>query len=81
MLKSTCQNKKYAEEVIEECATAWKNLVSGNVPDSKGISLVNTTLKNSTAFVTDAGIPEASPKPAAPIDKSVDKWFFISGSA
>ncbi|KAG7691924.1 hypothetical protein KL930_002836 [Ogataea haglerorum] len=72
-----CKNKKYAEEVIAECNNAWKKLVAGE-STVKDIELTNTTLNNS-ATTADAGIPAADPKPAAPIDKSIDKWFFISG--
>ncbi|QPG73805.1 Inorganic pyrophosphatase [Brettanomyces nanus] len=76
-----CKNKKYAEAVIEECSQAWKALISGKSKDDKGISLANTTLSNSITYTTDANIPKASPLAPAPIDKSIDKWFFISGSA
>ncbi|ESW95978.1 hypothetical protein KL918_003538 [Ogataea parapolymorpha] len=72
-----CKNKKYAEEVIAECNNAWKKLIAGE-STVKDIELTNTTLNNS-ATTADAGIPAADPKPAAPIDKSIDKWFFISG--
>ncbi|KAG7808755.1 hypothetical protein KL921_003837 [Ogataea angusta] len=72
-----CKNKKYAEEVIAECNNAWKKLIAGE-STVKDIELTNTTLSNS-ATTADAGIPAADPKPAAPVDKSIDKWFFISG--
>ncbi|KAG7880163.1 hypothetical protein KL905_002832 [Ogataea polymorpha] len=72
-----CKNKKYAEEVIAECNNSWKKLIAGE-SSVKDIELTNTTLNNS-ATTADAGIPAADPKPAAPIDKSIDKWFFISG--
>ncbi|OWB57444.1 hypothetical protein B5S28_g3388 [[Candida] boidinii] len=77
-----CKNKKYADEIIEECNVAWKSLIGGSV-DPKGIELTNSTLTNSASYSTAAAeaIPAANPLPAAPIDKSVDKWFFISGSA
>lgn len=74
-----CKNKKYADEVISECAEAWEKLISGASPAGE-IDLTNTTLTNSAAFAQSADVPEASPEPAAPIDKSVDKWFFISGA-
>lgn len=77
-----CKNKKYAEEVIGECAEAWDKLIKGEAADSKGIDLTNTTLTSSPTYseVAVQEIPAASPAPAAPIDKSVDKWFFISGA-
>jgi len=30
-----CKNKKYAMEVIKECADAWEKLVSGKTPAGK----------------------------------------------
>ncbi|ODV94922.1 hypothetical protein PACTADRAFT_3808 [Pachysolen tannophilus NRRL Y-2460] len=77
-----CKNKKYAEEVIAECREAWENLIAGKV-DSKGIDLSNTTLQNTPSYSSAVAneIPKASPLPPAPIDKSIDKWFFISGAA
>lgn len=77
-----CKNKKYAEDVVNECRESWETLIKGQATDSKGISLTNTTL-SSTGFYSEAAskeVPAASPKPAAPVDKSVDKWFFISGA-
>mgnify|MGYP003365575310 FL=1 len=76
-----CKNKKYAEDVIEDCSNAWKLLISGKSKDDKGISLANTTLTGTPTYTAQANIPPAHPLPDAPIDKSVDKWFFISGSA
>lgn len=77
-----CKNKKYAEEIINECSEAWEKLIKGETADSKGISLDNTTLSSTQTFSEAAasGVPPASVQPAAPIDKSVDKWFFISGA-
>lgn len=77
------KNKKYALDVIRETNESWKQLMAGKAADSKGISLINTTLKDSASFSAAAAneIPAASPLPDAPIDKSIDKWFFISGSA
>ncbi|KAK7205178.1 inorganic pyrophosphatase [Myxozyma melibiosi] len=76
-----CRNKKYALEVIRETAEAWKRLVEGKV-DGKGISLTNTTLAD-TAGYTDAAtlsIPAGENLPPAPIDSSIDKWFFLAGA-
>jgi len=77
-----CKNKKYAEEIINECSEAWEKLIKGETADSKGISLDNTTLSSTQTFseAAPSGFPPASVQPAAPIDKSVDKWFFISGA-
>ncbi|ODQ66827.1 inorganic pyrophosphatase [Nadsonia fulvescens var. elongata DSM 6958] len=72
-----CKNKKYALDVIRECNEAWKSLIEGKSSDDKGISLVNTTL--STATTVD--IPAGEKLAPAPIDQSIDKWFFISGAS
>ena len=65
-----------------ECAEAWEKLIKGESVDSKGIDLTNTTLSSTPSYSDAAAqeIPSASPAPAAPIDKSIDKWFFISGA-
>ncbi len=77
------KNKKYAEEVIRECNEAWEKLISGKSIDSKGIDLTNTTLDTTPTFSDSESlsIPENQGLPPAPIDKSVDKWFFISGAS
>lgn len=77
------KNRKYALDIIRETHESWKKLVEGKSPDPKGISLSNTSV-TSSQFCSDVAataIPEASAKPDAPVDKSIDKWFFISGSA
>lgn len=76
-----CKNKKYAEEVIAECSDSWKKLIENKVADNKGVVLTNSTLADTASYNPSVVVPEAAPLPAAPIDKSVDKWFFISGSA
>lgn len=78
-----CKNKKYAEEVIRECADAWDRLITGATP-SGGVSTANVTNENSKDLVGRdalAQIPAGENKAPAPIDGSVDKWFFISGAA
>ncbi|CAR25306.1 inorganic diphosphatase IPP1 [Lachancea thermotolerans CBS 6340] len=76
------KNKKYALDVIRECSDAWKNLIQGK-SDVKGIELTNTTLSGTSTYSPSAGsaVAAAEQKEDAPVDKSVDKWFFISGSA
>lgn len=73
------KNKAYANEVIRECAEAWERLEAGKV-DAKSTSLANTTLHNQST-VSASDVPPASPKPDAPIDPSIDKWFYISGAS
>lgn len=78
-----CKNKKYAEDVIRECSDAWQRLITGKSQPG-GISLANLTNDASPARISPS---ETSKVPAdqklapAPIDGSVDKWFFISGAA
>lgn len=76
-----CKNKKYADEVIRECEEAWETLIAGKASDDKGIQLENTTLENSPTFTASASIPEAQNLAPAPIDQSIDKWFYISGAS
>lgn len=75
-----CKNKKYADEVVGECRSAWELLIAGSAP-AGDIALANSTLTSTPSYSLQAAaeVPLASPAPAQPIDKSVDKWFFISG--
>ncbi|CAL9735547.1 inorganic pyrophosphatase, mitochondrial [Monosporozyma servazzii] len=77
------KNKKYALDVIRETNEAWKQLIAGKSSDSKDIVLTNTTLKDTPSYSATAAAetPASAPLADAPIDKSIDKWFFISGSA
>ncbi|KAH8694045.1 inorganic pyrophosphatase [Talaromyces proteolyticus] len=78
-----CKNKKYALDVVRECADAWEKLVTGASPKGD-ISLANVTNEISPDRVDKAAlskIPAGENLPPAPIDGSVDKWFFISGAA
>ncbi|ANB14424.1 inorganic diphosphatase IPP1 [Sugiyamaella lignohabitans] len=69
-----CKNKKYAEDVIRECAEAWEKLVAGKV-DPKGIELSTAESEAASAVATGENLPPA------PIDASIDKWFFIAGAS
>jgi len=78
-----CKNKKYAMDVIRECAEAWEKLITGKA-DPNSISLSNLTVSHSSHRVDPSQIPPIPANenpPAASIDPSVDKWFFISGAA
>ncbi|EYE99246.1 inorganic diphosphatase IPP1 [Aspergillus ruber CBS 135680] len=78
-----CKNKKYALDVVRECADAWEKLISGKSPKGD-ISLTNTTVEASGDRADQgalASIPKGQDLPPAPIDSTVDKWFFISGAA
>ncbi|OZJ06844.1 Inorganic pyrophosphatase [Bifiguratus adelaidae] len=82
------RNKKYAQDVVTECHEAWKRLITGAIPrssDKYDIQLANVAVESSpyrvgTEDATYRAIPAASSLPPAPIDASVDKWFFISGT-
>jgi inorganic pyrophosphatase len=92
-----CKNKKYAMEIVRECAEAWEKLATGKTP-KEDLSLyvpiaqylmisadnirANTTVAHSPDR-TDASqlnIPQGENKAPAPIDPSIDKWFYISGA-
>jgi inorganic pyrophosphatase len=78
-----CKNKKYAMDVIRECAEAWDRLITGKTARGD-ISLTNLTVKNSPARITPEqlpAIPQNQELAPGPIDPSIDKWFFISGAA
>lgn len=78
-----CKNKKYAIDVIRECAEAWDKLITGK-SDPNSISLTNLTVKHSQSYIDIQQlppIPAGENLPPAPIDPSIDKWFFISGAA
>jgi len=78
-----CKNKKYAEEVIRECSDAWERLVTGKTQRGE-INLANVTNQASPDRVGKdqvSKIPRGEDRQPAPIDGSVDKWFFISGAA
>ena len=78
-----CKNKKYAEEIIRECSDAWERLITGKQKPGD-ISLANATNQSSPDLVDKSSlskIPRGTNEAPAPIDGSVDKWFFISGAA
>lgn len=77
-----CKNKKYAQEVINECSEAWQRLIAGKA-DAGEIDLANTTLSNTASFSEAAAqsVPAEHKLAAAPVDKSIDKWFYISGNS
>ncbi|KAJ6031181.1 hypothetical protein N7540_001913 [Penicillium herquei] len=79
-----CKNKKYAEEVIHECADAWEKLMSGKSAAGE-ISLANIEAPEGVAHRADpakvAAVPANQVIAPAEIDGTIDKWFFISGAA
>jgi inorganic pyrophosphatase len=78
-----CKNRKYAEEIIHECSDAWERLITGQTKPGD-VSLANVTNSNSPDRVDPSqlkNIPRGENMAPAPIDGTVDKWFFISGAA
>jgi inorganic pyrophosphatase len=73
-----CKNKKYAEEVISECAEAWEKLITGKT-QAGDVSTLNTTVDHSPFKGAAPNVPQGGEQAPAPIDASIDKWFFISG--
>lgn len=71
-----CKNTKYAQDVVRECNEAWERLTSGETT-SAVINLANTTLGNAST-ISPESIPRGDNFAPAPIDSSIDKWFFIS---
>ncbi|OBT51691.1 hypothetical protein VE04_07531 [Pseudogymnoascus sp. 24MN13] len=78
-----CKNKKYATDVVRECAEAWEKLITGKTQPGD-VSLTNVAVKNSPSRISPEQlphIPQTQELAPAPIDPSIDKWFFISGAA
>ncbi|CAI7671325.1 unnamed protein product [Penicillium manginii] len=77
-----CKNKKYASDVIHECADAWEKLIAGKVSPGE-ISIATTNVEGAAVSAEPskvAAIPQNENLAPAPIDGTVDKWFFISGA-
>ncbi|GAB7332057.1 hypothetical protein MBLNU13_g03949t2 [Cladosporium sp. NU13] len=77
-----CKNKKYAMDIVRECAESWEKLITGKTPKGD-ISLTNTAVSHSNDRVeaSTLNLPKGEEKAPAPIDSSIDKWFYISGAS
>ena len=78
-----CKNKKYALDIIRECAEAWDKLITGKT-DAGGIHTTNVAVSHSPFRVDPSALPQIPPHQnlaPGPIDPSIDKWFYISGAA
>merc|ERR1712032_200226 len=83
------KSKKYAVEIIHECHEAWRKLVTGEIPaktEKYDLAIHNTQVKGSKGLVSTSdqvytSLPADSRKPAAPIDPSISKSFFISSAS
>lgn len=83
------KSKKYAVEIIHECHEAWKKLISADgasKAEAHSIHTANLTVKGSKGIVSTSdqvytGLPADSRKPAAAIDPSISKSFFISSAS
>ena len=78
-----CKNRKYAMDIVRECAEAWERLITGKT-NPGGISLANTTVPHS-GDRTEPGLLKGVPsrgeeKAPEKIDPVIDKWFYISGA-
>jgi len=87
--KGEAKNKAYAMNVIEETHHAWKRLINAVIPnktDQYDIKVVNTTVDKSPYKVENGSasvkaVPSVSSKlPPEPIDASIGKWFYLSGT-
>lgn len=80
---TSTDSHRYAEEIIHECSDAWERLITGKTQPG-GVSLANVTNNSSPDRVDPSElskIPQGTNEAPAPIDPSVDKWFFISGKS
>lgn len=77
-----CKNKKYAMDIVRECAEAWERLITGKTADRHGVSLANVTVPHSPDRIdpSQLDIPRGEHLAPTPIEPSIDKWFFISGA-
>lgn len=77
-----CKNKKYATDVVRECAEAWERLIIGKTQRGD-ISLANISINHSPdrEAPNSRNIKRHEELQPAPIDGIYDKWFFISGAA
>ncbi|RUS20364.1 inorganic pyrophosphatase, partial [Endogone sp. FLAS-F59071] len=82
------KNRKYATDVVHETHEAWRRLITAAIPaksDKYDIKLANLTVDSPYKITTSdeiyLGLPNDSRQPPAPIESSVDKWFFISGTS
>jgi len=77
-----CKNRKYAMDVVKECAEAWERLITGKTAPGD-VSIKNTTVQHSKEKTdpSELGIPKGEDLAPAPIDSSIDKWFYISGAS
>lgn len=78
-----CKNKTYAMDVVRECSEAWEKLITGKTSPGS-IATTNLTVGSSNSRVSPdqlPPLPQNQELPPAPIDASIDKWFFISGAS
>ena len=75
-----CKNKKYAMDIVRECAEAWERLITGKTQPGD-VSLANGTVGHSPARqdpqTLASKIPRGEHKAPEPIDASIDKVSLI----
>ena len=69
-----CKNRKYATDIVRECAEAWERLITGKTQPG-GISLTNVNVPHSPDRVDpdkmNSKIPKGENLQPAPIDPSI----------
>jgi len=72
------RNRQVALDIIDECANAWDNLITGKTKPGK-ISRTNVTVEKSPFKVDpdELKIPKSENLKPAPKPKVVDEWFFV----
>nr|ASF90240.1 hypothetical protein SPAR06738 [Bartheletia paradoxa] len=71
----------YALEIIHETHEAWRRLMADeSLGAAHGVKTVCATVDTPASAEASKAIPADSRKPAAPIDESIDKWFYISSA-
>jgi len=88
------KNKKYATEIVHECHEAWRRLVGLTPPTDAGdktlaerfnVNIQNITVEGSSGIIRRhdqayLSLPHEARAPPAPIDPSINKWFYISSA-
>ncbi|KAL2256540.1 hypothetical protein VTK26DRAFT_1519 [Humicola hyalothermophila] len=76
------KGKKYAQEIVDGCADAWKKLIMGEAKRG-GISLDNTTLTGTPGKLDPdtVHLPPDQDIAPAPVEQDLDDWYYIDRNA
>ncbi|KAG0172518.1 Inorganic pyrophosphatase [Apophysomyces sp. BC1015] len=70
------KNKTFATKVILDTHMSWKALINGTT-DKKNIQTINVSVNQSPYRVApNTSLPPETAQPPAPIDPSIDKWYY-----